>query len=323
MMKRLGLSLYPGDIKKDKEYLELGKKYEFTRLFMSLLNIEEYSNYKKIIRYAKELGYEVVVDVNQNLKVSFEDLGVDLLRIDEGNLNISKEIVELNASISQNNEGYKYACHNFYPLKYTGLNIETFKIINDKLKQENIMIGAFVSSNAKNAMGPWPIHEGLCTLECHRFLPIDVQVKHLFLLGVDIVIIANAYATEEELNACHQALTNPNTLHIKTIENSIVEEKIIDEVHYFRQEENDYVIRSTMPRIKYKKYPIYKKNSYQLYKGDVVIINDEISHYKGELHILLQDMKNDGRYNLVGKIPKEEHLLLKEKLNECSFIRKD
>ena len=322
-MKRLGLSLYPDDIKKDKEYLDLGKKYGFTRLFMSLLKVEEYSNYKKIIQYAKQLGYEVVVDVNQDLNAKFEELGVDLLRIDEGNLDVSKEVVELNASVLQDNIGYKYACHNFYPLKYTGLNIDYFKTLNSELKQNNITIGAFVSSNEKNAIGPWPMSEGLCTLECHRFLPIDVQVKHLFLLGIDIVIIANAYASEDELKACQQALENPNTLHIKTIENSIIEEKIINENHYFRQEQNDYVFRSTLPRIKYKKYPIYKKDTYQLYKGDVVIINDEIPHYKGELHILLKDMKNDGRYNLVGKIPKEEHLLLKERLNECIFIRED
>ena len=89
-MKKLGLSLYPNDIKKDKEYLELGIKYGFTRLFMSLLKADELTNYFRLIKYAKELGYEVVVDVNQNLKLPYEELGVDLIRVDEGRIEISK-----------------------------------------------------------------------------------------------------------------------------------------------------------------------------------------------------------------------------------------
>lgn len=322
-MRTLGLSIYLKDIKKDKEYLELGIKYGFTRLFMSLLKVDEVSDYIKLIKYAKELGYEVVVDVNQDLKVSYKELGVNLLRLDEGNIDIAKDLLEINASVKQDYSGYKYACHNFYPLKYTGLNLDYFKEINQDLKKHNINIGAFVSSNENHAIGPWPINEGLCTLECHRYLPIDVQVKHMFMLGIDTVIIANAYATEEELKACQEALFNPNTLHIETIENSVIEDIIIDEKHQLREEKNDTVLRSTLPRMIYKKYPIYKKDSYQLYKGDVVIINDKIPHYKGELHILKRDIKNDGRYNLVGRISKEEHLLLDENLNEITFIRKD
>ena len=322
-MRKLGLSIYLKDIKIDKEYLELGIKYGFTRLFMSLLKVDEVSDYIKLIKYAKELGYEVVVDVNQDLKISYKELGVNLLRLDEGNIDIAKDLLEINASIKQDYNGYKYACHNFYPLKYTGLNLDYFNELNKDLKKHNINIGAFVSSNENHAFGPWPINEGLCSLECHRYLPIDVQVKHLFILGIDTVIIANAYATEEELKACQEALLNPNTLHIETIENSVIENKIIDEKHYLREEKNDTVLRSTLPRLIYKKYPIYKKDYYQLYKGDVVIVNETIPHYKGELHILKKDIKNDGRYNLVGRIPKEEHLLLNECLNEIIFIRKD
>ncbi|MFR2693106.1 MAG: MupG family TIM beta-alpha barrel fold protein [Enterocloster bolteae] len=29
-------------------------------------------------------------------------------------------------------------------------------------------MAAFVSSNAPGAYGPWPLNEGLCTLEMHR-----------------------------------------------------------------------------------------------------------------------------------------------------------
>lgn len=321
-MKRLGLSIYSNDIKKDKEYLELGIKYGFTKVYVNLLNSYEVSNCIKLIKYAKELGYEVVVNVNHDIEISYKELGTFLLRLDENKIDMPKENIEVNASIKQKNNGYKYACHNFYPLKYTGLNLDYFNMINEDLKKHDISISAFVSSNNNLSQEICSTSDGLCTLECHRDLPIEIQVKHLFILGIDTVIIANAYASEKELKACQEVLMNPYTLSINLLENSIIEDKIINEKHYFREERNDILLRSSLPRIVYKKYPIYKKDNHRLHKGDVVIVNDTISHYKGELHILLQDVINDGRYNLVGKISKEEHLLLNENLSEITFIRK-
>ena len=62
----------------------------------------------------------------------------------------------------------------------------------------NIKVAAFVSSQEEGTYGPWLVNEGLCTLEIHRDLPIDVQARHLFATRlVDDVIIANAYASEK------------------------------------------------------------------------------------------------------------------------------
>ena len=44
------------------------------------------------------------------------------------------------------------------------------------------------------------MNDGLCTLEMHRDLPVDTAARHLFATGlVDDVLIANCYASEEEL----------------------------------------------------------------------------------------------------------------------------
>ena len=61
--------------------------------------------------------------------------------------------------------------------------------------------------------------------------------------------------------------------------------------------------RSTMPRVTYAKESVPPKNTRDLKRGDVVIVNDEYSRYKGELHIVLKDMPNDGRKNVIGHIP--------------------
>ena len=49
------------------------------------------------------------------------------------------------------------------------------------------------------------MNDGLPTLEMHRQLPVTVQAKHLFATNlIDDVVIGNAYASNEELEALGQ-----------------------------------------------------------------------------------------------------------------------
>ncbi len=41
-----------------------------------------------------------------------------------------------------------------------------------------------------------------------------------------------------------------------------------------------------------------------------MVVNDNYDRYKGELHVILKDMPNDGRKNVVGHLPEEEQVLL-------------
>ena len=47
-------------------------------------------------------------------------------------------------------------------------------------------------------------------------------------------------------------------------------------------------------------------------KFDVVIVNDNLAHYRGEVQIVLKDMKVDGQRNRIGHIPEADHILLNE-----------
>ncbi|MEH7403500.1 phospho-sugar glycosidase domain-containing protein [Gottfriedia acidiceleris] len=165
----------------------------------------------------------------------------------------------------------------------------------------------------ESTYGPWPVNEGLCTLEEHRFLPIDVVARHLFATGlVDDVIVANAYASEDELKSLSKV--NPAKLSFKidlTDNVSDVEKEIIFKFpHFVRGDMSEYMARSTMPRISYKDANIESHHTHELKRGDIVIINNEYGRYKGELHIILKDMPNDGRKNIVGRIPENELKLL-------------
>ena len=185
---------------------------------------------------------------------------------------------------------------------------------NHKMKSLGLRVAAFVSSNASGAYGPWPVNEGLCTLEMHRGLPLDFQVRHMFATGmVDDVLIANAYATDEELTAC--AGVNPSilTFGIELEKELTGTEKDIlyyGPKHVVRGDMSEYMIRSAWPRVTFADRTIPAANTRDLKRGDVVILNDGYMKYKGELHIVTREMPNDGRKNVIGHLPEYEHILL-------------
>lgn len=47
------------------------------------------------------------------------------------------------------------------------------------------------------------------------------------------------------------------------------------------------------------------QNTRDMVPGDVIILNDNYTRYKGELHIILKDMPNDGKKNVIGHIPSD------------------
>ncbi|MFI3174121.1 MAG: MupG family TIM beta-alpha barrel fold protein [Bacillota bacterium] len=348
-MGRLGISVYPEHTTAEEDFRYIKKAAEcgFLRVFTCLISaegdLEEITTrYKKTNEYAQSLGMEVVLDIapsvfqkfgidHNNLK-PFYDMGANGIRLDE-DLPANEEAemtynpyglkVELNASQGTKHIDYilSYAankdrlisCHNFYPQKYTALSLSHFHLCNEIMKAQNIPIAAFVTSQNTNTFGPWPVNEGLCTLEMHRDLPIDVQARHLLAMGeVDDIIIGNAFATDAELEALSQLTDGKLTLKIvPEQENLPVEDEIIYKFsHHVRGDMGDYMARSTFSRITYANADIPPKNTRDVKRGDVVVLNNEYGRYKGELHIVLQDMKNDGNKNVVGKIPENEHMLL-------------
>lgn len=350
-MARLGISVYPehSDRNEDIAYIRRAGKYGFKRVFTCLLSMEGKTKEEILEEFraradaAHECGMEIIPDISpavfSKLGISYEDLSffkemhVDGIRLDEGfdgikesmmtynpeglkiELNASTQLVYIENILDHHPDRDKLiTCHNFYPQKYSGLSLEHFNKCNEKMRSLYLKVAAFVSSNQEGAYGPWPVNEGLCTLEMHRGLPLDFQVRHLFATGmIDDVLIANAYASDEELKAC--AAVNPSMLTFGIClekELTEVEEKILnyEEKHVVRGDMSEYMIRSTWPRVTFAKESIPAANTRDLKRGDVVILNDGYSKYKGELHIVLKDMPNDGRKNVIGHLPEYEHVLL-------------
>lgn len=351
MMARLGISIYPehSTVEEDVAYIKKAGSYGYKRIFTCLLSMSGKSREDVIKEFriradaAHEAGMEIIPDVSpsvfRELGISYEDLSVfsemhvDGIRLDEGfdgmkesmmTYNSQGLMVELNASTQlvyvanvmdhHPDKAKLITCHNFYPQKYTGLSLEHFNECNRMMKSMDLRVAAFVSSSNPAAYGPWPVKEGLCTLEMHRDYPVDFQVRHMFATGmIDDVLIANAYATDEELAVC--ASVNPSILTFGIqLEKKLTptEEAILnyEPKHVVRGDLSEYMIRSTWPRVTFAAESIPADNTRDLKRGDVVILNDGYPKYKGELHIVLKDMPNDGRKNVIGHLPEYEHVLL-------------
>lgn len=348
MKREIGISIYPdhSDPKKDEEYLKKAASLGFSRLFMSMLEVSDgkkavEAKFKKIIALASDLGFETILDISpavfNELEISYDDLsffkelGADGIRLDEGfdgnkeallsynpynlaiELNMSNDVKYLDNILSyEANEPYIYGCHNFYPQRGSGLPYEFFVKCSKRFKKAGIKTAAFITSQQASG-GPWDVNDGLPTLEMHRDLPIEVQAKHLFATNlIDTVIIGNAYASDDELNAVANIDPYRLTYSIDYLEKASPLEKEIcqDNMHMRRGDITDLTARSTQVRVKYHdhKNPPHD-NDHEFSRGDVVIGNDDFGKYKNELQIVLKPHK-DSRKNLVGKIHPEELPLL-------------
>ncbi|KUO72975.1 MAG: outer surface protein [Clostridia bacterium BRH_c25] len=347
-MKQLGISIYPdrSGQEETKAYVSQASQYGFTRIFTCLISAESdigkvKENFGDVAGHAKILGMEVIADVSpaifEAFGVSFQDLrffhelGLAGIRLDLGFSGLEESIMTFNPyglkiEINMSN-GTRYldnilshrpnvenliGCHNFYPHKYTGLSREHFEKCSNLFKQNGIRTAAFISSREAD-FGPWPVNEGLCTLEEHRDLPVEVQAKDLFITGlIDDIILANAFASDTELKALGSLDRELLTLNVALVEDIPDTEKkiVLDELHFNRGDISEYMIRSTQSRIKYSAHRFEIFNAPPIRRGDILIDSSLYERYAGELQIALKDMDNCGRTNVVGRVSEKEIYLL-------------
>ena len=231
-MRKLGISIYPEKTTEEKLINYIDKAYSagFSRIFSCLLSsaqnkgIEDkeiiLKKFKKINHYAKEKGFEIILDVNpkvfKDLGISYDDLaffkemGADGIRLDVGFTGLQESImtfnrenlkIEINMSNDTHyidtimdycpNKNNLIGCHNFYPHIYTGLGLEFFRKCTENFTKYGLRTAVFITSQVKNSFGPWPVTQGLPTLEMHRNLPLIVQFKHFVALEtIDDIIIS-------------------------------------------------------------------------------------------------------------------------------------
>lgn len=351
-MKNLGISIYPQKavLERNIAYLEDAAQFGFKRLFVALLGAELSQDgmrrdYGPVLKRAKALGFEISCDVNGEIMKAvcgegyfgnfdlsfFKELGVDIIRFDMGMSEMEEAFfirnkfgikVELNMSMEIDHVGGVLAmgapkdmvmgCHNYYPHNYTGLSLEYFNRCTAIWKKHNLRTAAFIATQSTEKYGPWPVCDGLPTLEMHRKLPITTQLKHYIGMDtIDDILIGDAFATHEELEALSKVNKNIVSLELTLVEGlSDNFKKILNLPLSRRPDTNDYIIRSIEGRLFLRKEDIQAFNTVDIKRGDILIENNLYGQYKGEVQIALRDMKNSGRTNVVGRIKDVEVFLI-------------
>ena len=373
-MIQLGVSLYPEQETAEgiENYLKLAKSYGFTKVFTSLFSVEGsiediFAYFRDLCAVAHRYGMEVYGDCNARFfnQVGaspddlsfFKNIGLDVLRLDlmfndERDVRIVNNDqglgVQLNASLipavkrvlEEGGDPKRIiGSYNFYPLRNTGAGSEAVLKANQFFRQEGIKTQIFISSNVKGAHGPWPVSDGLPTIEEDRDLPVGLQLRHVMALGCDEVIFGNAFASEEELKEIADTMKQiyvyaedrpfyfpglRSQIPIGDIERIPVKINLADDVsdvekqllfEFNKHNVSEYthvIIRSRWGRMDFRPIPIPVRECNREYfePGDVLVVNDNGTRYKGEVHIAVKRLKNYGLYNYVGRIANEEMFLL-------------
>lgn len=375
-MVKLGVSLYPEQetMEQMESYIKLASKYGFTKIFTSMFSVQgETSEVKQLFTdlctLAHQYGMEVCVDSNsemfeeygatvEDLSV-FKEIGVDEIRMDMSYGDIKDKIlvdnpfgikIQFSAYMtdilvdvvnSVKNKNNISMCHNFYPQRYTGTRLSKFMDANKVWQHLDVEVAAFITSNDPQAHGPWPVKDGLPTLERHRYQTVDFQVRDMIAMGLSTIYFGNAFASEEELKEASHALKEM-TRPLKEADNDVeylmrqilpnlgkhrvimgiedvqdlndVEEEILlnFEKHCEIGDSNEYMLRSRVTRMLYSKQsiPARQCDKKKFEFGDILIVNDNLKHYCGEIQVCLSDMDNDGQRNYVGKVKDIEKTLI-------------
>ena len=373
-MIQLGVSLYPEQetLQQIEDYLKLAKSYGFSKVFTSLFSVE--GTKEQIIGYfsnltaiAHKYGMQVYGDCNARFFMEmnaspddlsiFKQIGLDVLRLDlmfnderdvaivnnkEGlgvQLNASlipavKRIIELGGDRSKIIGSY-----NFYPLRNTGADSKSVLEANRFFKSEGMKTQIFISSQVKGSHGPWPVSDGLPTIEEDRDLPVGLQLRHVLALGCDEVFFGNAFVSEAEFKEIADTMNQiyvygedrpfyfpgirsqipigdieriPLTIELEPDVSDTEKEILFDFTKHNSSEYTHIIIRSRWGRFDYRPIPIEPRKCDKEYfeQGDVLIINGNVPRYKGEVHIVRNRIRNDGSQNYVGRIASNELFLL-------------
>lgn len=333
----LGISVYPriDSFERDAKYIKDAASFGYERVFICLLsqNLQRDDLIALVKKYSDLVHkYDMKLSVDTNPKtfklleaspdelLVFKEMGVDIIRLDadfgfEGNQKIVNNnlgiIIEINASWELPEDTFDkynydpskvYACHNFYPQRYTGLDIETCRNFSNIIKKAGLRLAVFISSQEPDTVGPWPISDGLPTIEVCRDLDVDEQIRLIESFGIfDDVLFGNAYASIQELEKVSIYHKKEKIIKIKFDDKVTQAEKsiVLDNIHTIRLDSNLIMHRSSNTRNAKVLARAYDED---FKSNDLILINDKLEYYMGEFEIIKSELKNDGCRNYLGSL---------------------
>lgn len=342
-MKTLrGTALYCGignTIEEMRAHLEQASSAGINAVFTSLQLPE--SNKEELLRdfpimaeIAHSYGMIVDADVSERSAdifgldmhdfTAFKKLGLDYLRMDYGYFD--EEIVaashnpygitvELNAVHATDewldtlfklgiNKEQVHFCHNYYPMRYTGLKPEEVLRMNEVIHRHGFTVGGFLASRTHRRMA---CSIGLPTLERHRNMDVFAASQEAFLLGFDDLFFGDDFADISELKVLAEAEPGIVTFRMKPF----VEGEIKEWLHGRVMEQTQYGLECIL-RSRYNSphsvFPGYCDDTLSCERrcGDVTICKSSLLRYSGEIQLVRKDLPADPDIGLIGRIIDED-----------------
>ena len=229
-----GTSVYCGigiEIAQIKEHLEMAASLGINTVFTSLQLPEAdkatvLRDFPKMAEIAHGLGMKVEADIAARTAVQFgidlhdlsaiKAMGVDFARLDGGytveqtveatHNDLGMQIVLNAAGVTRKkleqyeslgiNKEQAHFCHNFYPMRYTGLQPERAQEINALIHEYGYRVTGFIPSHNHKRLG---VSLGLPTVERHRTMDTFTAIEECKILGFDDIFFGDDLASEKEL----------------------------------------------------------------------------------------------------------------------------
>ncbi|PDZ72220.1 DUF871 domain-containing protein [Bacillus pseudomycoides] len=337
----IGVSIYLSKdrIEEQEKWLKTVSEYGFTSIFISLhIPEDDPTTYKELIqilgKQAEKYEMELMVDVSpkslQYLGITYENVkqllawGITGLRIDYGIeakqiARISHKMkIALNASTITESfwkellqENVKVDCveawHNFYPRPETGLAKSFLQKQNQFLRECGIKTMAFIPGDGEKR---GPLYEGLPTLEKHRYMrPLETYLELVEDCFVDKVLIGDISGSLQSV----QEITSANKGIIPIRYKPLISERevleTVERVHTNRLDPAHDVIRSVESREGHTVI-LPAMNTVQRKIGSITIDNELYGRYAGEIQIVINDLSENEKVNVIGTVFEEDLSLL-------------
>jgi hypothetical protein len=339
MSKNLGFAVYVSTFKQQLPMLEKLKGRNFP-IFTSLHIGEEVSDtyvtdVEEMCDWLHQNDFYILADVSPYTLKRFEEpslaslvkrLHINNLRLDFGfdaqNLSSNLKDIDLtyNASTTLGEinprEDASYM-HNFYPRPETGLDVELFTRLNQRIKKIGGKTLAFISGDREKR---GPIFEGLPTLEHHRYLaPYAQYIDLIRTYEMDVVYLGDLSLTDQQLEFI-----------LSYLEDDLIRLPVNLEAEYRKLYKQKFTVRVDSPKglIRVQESREFAQagkatapdNTNKRPRGTITIDNERYKRYSGEVQIMKDDYPADERVNVIGRLAKEHHLLLDNLKNGEQFL---
>nr|WP_314376383.1 MupG family TIM beta-alpha barrel fold protein [uncultured Granulicatella sp.] len=281
----------------------------------------EIADMTRLVELARSYEVDLIPDIahkdltKENIAV-LKNAGLSYLRLDEFGDEAFIErcgkafTLVVNASTFTNREyqllerlGFAkqiIACHNYYPKVYSGISLEKFTAINQKLQALGVKVLAFIPGD-EPLRGP--LHEGLPTVETHRTLDTRLAICELIRAHTDMILVGDTFIHESTQKVMKEFQEGFVSLKAQ------VPVELTGKVLRDRIDASDFV------------YRILGTRGWAMLDGEVSTTirtvgeinqaNAGYGRYQGEIEITKESLPSDARQNVIGHLLPSEIAVFK------------